>query len=185
MNARYVSNKYNNKARCQVHVYLVPTCQWHINNKRIGTGTMWTFVYMEMVICTCVVPKQTQILLLGLFLQDLLIFYQAFGVNFTAAVGVFFLLEGRALLLGTALLWSWYMYACNTAYRFTKKDKCYKIYFLCSSLWRHLYRRRRDDPFPRLPWQLWEQSSLRLHHHCWWPEVYSSNVRPEPFPHSR
>ncbi len=43
---------------------------------------MWTFVYKEVLICTCTAVKAdwniTQILL---FLDDLLMFYQAFGVN--------------------------------------------------------------------------------------------------------
>ncbi len=57
---------------------------------------MWTFVYKEVAICACAAVKQT-----GIPLDDLLMFYRAFGVNFHE---ICFLPRGGARLLGHALL---------------------------------------------------------------------------------
>ena len=52
-----------------LHIYMV-------------TVTTWTFVYKEVAICACAAAKRTRnITQILLSLDDLLMFYQAFGVN--------------------------------------------------------------------------------------------------------
>ena len=86
---------FNDKA-----CYPVPTAVVYTHTF-IVTGTTWTFVYKEEVICICAAAKQTEILLESYcFLPSFDIF---FGI-WCEFDGVCLLLEGLACLLDTALL---------------------------------------------------------------------------------
>ncbi len=78
------SKNFNIKAYRLVSTRVVYIRIFHVF---MVTGTTWTFTYMAVAICTCVTPKGAWILL---YLDDLLMFYQAFGVNLSfSRYGIF------------------------------------------------------------------------------------------------
>ncbi len=75
---------FNNKACRPVHTTVV-----YIIYIFTVTGTMWTFLYKEVPICACVgrQPNGREYIARILpFLDNLLMFYQAFGVSLSLAV---------------------------------------------------------------------------------------------------